>query len=292
MNFNQLWIFHKVAAKEHFTRAAEELFISQPAVSKQVQELEKTLGQPLFEQIGRRVHLTEAGHILYDYADRIFKLANEAEIALQELQGLTRGHLAIGASMTIGTYLLPNFLGRFHTLYPNIELSLDIANAEEVQAKVLSNQLDLGLVEGFVTEPSLYKSEWRQDEMILIDSTQQPLIQQTELDLTTLIDSAVPFILREIGSGTRAVLDDALQQHNLIVKPVLELNSLEAIKRMVAAGLGVSFVSEHSVQLEIKVGLVRQVPVTNFKLIRSLYLVYLQSKKLSQATKAFLELLG
>lgn len=292
MNFNHLLIFQKVAEKEHFTRAAEELFISQPAVSKQIQELEREVGQALFEQVGRKVHLTEAGKLLYEYANRIFALATEAEIALDELQGLQRGHLAVGASMTIGTYLLPELLGQFKALYPAITLFLDIANAEEVLAKVLANQVEVGLVEGFVTAPKLVKKAWQQDEMILIDAAQSPLIKGDRLSLNQVIDGQIPFILREQGSGTRAVLEKALEERSLeTFKPILELNSLEAIKRAVTVGLGVSFVSKHSVKHEIEVGMLRRVELTDFELTRTLYLVYIRGKKLSKASQAFIDLI-
>lgn len=292
MNLHQLYIFHKVAQLEHFSRAAEELFISQPAVSKGVQELEKALGQPLFDHIGRNVQLNQAGRLLYDYANQIFALENEAETALQQLDGLERGRLAISATMTIGTYLLPEPLGRFRTLYPAIELSLDIANAAEVQAKVLANLFEVGLVEGFVTAPELVSSVWRQDEMVLIDATRQPLIAEEVLSLSQLLERRIPFILREPGSGTRAVLDKAIASRQLPpIKPALQLNSLEAIKRTVSAGLGVSFVSNHSVKLEIELGLIRRVRLTDFELIRSLHLVSAPGKKLSKATQAFLKLI-
>lgn len=293
MNFNHLQIFHKVAEKEHFTRAAEELFISQPAVSKQVQELERELGQPLFEQIGRKIHLTEAGRILYEYANQIFALSKEAENALSELQGLERGRLTVGASMTIGTYLLPEMLGQFKALYPAIELHLDIANAAEIQSKVLANELELGLVEGFVTEPALTRQTWRQDELVLIDSVSRPLLKEAEWTIEALLDSPIPFILRETGSGTRAVLEHALEQQNLTPpKPLLEMNSLEGIKRAVAAGLGIAFVSAHSIRDEERFGVLRRVPLTNFRPQRALYLIYLRAKKLSRTSQVFIQLIN
>jgi DNA-binding transcriptional LysR family regulator len=292
VNFNHLLIFHKVAEKQHFTRAAEELFISQPAVSKQIHELEQALGLPLFNHIGRKVYLTEAGQLLYEYASRIFTLSNEAESTLQELAGLKRGRLAIGASMTIGSYLLPQLLGRFRTLYPGIELGVDIANAEEVQEKLLENQIEIGLIESPLTHPEVIKKEWQQDELVLIDSVEQPFVRQATLTLEQLLDANPHFILRERGSGTRVVLEQALENLGLKpVKPFLEMNNLEAIKRTVSAGLGISFISEHTVQVEIKAGLLKRVPLSDFKLMRSLYLIYVKSKRLSRAAQAFIKLL-
>lgn len=292
MNFNHLLIFQKVAEKRHFTRAAEELFISQPAVSKQVHEFENEMGEALLEQVGRKVQLTHAGQVLYEYACRIFALAKEAETVLEELRGLERGQLAVGASMTIGTYLLPQLLGQYNSLYPAISLTLDIANATEIQAKLLANKLDFGLVEGFVDEAELIKTEWRQDELVLIDAVKKPLLAATTVKIEQVLDSQVPLILREQGSGTRAVLEAALSQRGLkLLRPVLELNSLEAIKNAVNAGLGVSFVSEHCVANELVFNLLKIVKVDDFELKRSLYLVQARSKRTSKAAQAFLDLL-
>ncbi len=291
MNFNQLLIFHKVAEKLHFTRAAEELFISQPAVSKQIAELEKQLGQPLFIQVGRKIHLTEAGQILYDYATRIFALSAEAEITLDELHSLKRGRLAVGASTTIGTYLLPELLGHYGLQYPQIELFLAIANAEEIQERLLAHRIEVGLVEGAVTHAELAGQVWRRDELVLIESVQHPLTFGEEYSIQSLLTKNVPFILREPGSGTRTVLEDAIAARNLkAIHPFLELGSTEAIKKAVIAGLGVSFVSEHTIGLELAAGLIRSVPLPDFRLIRPLYLVYPKQKRLSKAAQAFLEL--
>lgn len=291
MNFNHLLIFHKVAEKRHFTRAAEELFISQPAVSKQIAELERQLGQPLFVQVGRKIHLTEAGQILYDYATRIFALSAEAEAILDELHDLKRGRLAVGASTTIGIYLLPELLGEYRSQYPQIELFLAIANAEEIQERLLAHSIEVGLVEGAVTHAELASQEWRQDELVLITSVQRPTIVGEGQSIRSLLTKNVPFILREPGSGTRTVLEDAIAAQGLpAIHPFLELGSTEAIKKAVIAGLGVSFVSEHTIGLELAAGLIKCVPIPDFKLTRPLYLVYPKQKRLSKAAQAFLEL--
>jgi len=292
INFNHLHIFHKVAEKRHYTRAAEALHISQPAVSKQVHELERTLGQPLFDKIGRTIRLTEAGKLLYDYACRIFTLAEETEAAMGALADLAGGRLAVGASTTIGIYMLPQILGRYKKRYPRIELCLDIGNAEEIQAKLLANRLDAALVEGFVTSPALFKQEWRQDELVLIAHTAYPLPASGDLSLRRLFERNDPFILREKGSGTREVMERALTLHGLgPIRPVMELGSTEAIKQAVTAGLGISFVSEHTIKLEAAAGLLKVLPLADFSVRRPLYLVYVKAKSLSRAAQAFLDML-
>lgn len=293
MNFNHLLIFHKVAEKRHFTHAAEELFISQPAVSKQIHELEKTLGQPLFTHMGRSIYLTEAGQLLYDYASRIFALSSEAEAALEEMQDLERGRLAMGASTTIGTYLLPKLLGRYRTQYPHIQLSLDITNADEVQERLLTHRIEIGLVEGMVSNTDFVKRVWRQDELVLITSPQHPLVKDNEpISLQHLLDENISFIRREQGSGTRAVLEEALAARGLSpLQTSMELGSTEAIKRAVAAGLGVSFVSEHTIGLELAAGRLRRVPLTDFTLIRPLFIIFPHQRRLSRAAQVFLQLI-
>jgi DNA-binding transcriptional LysR family regulator len=293
MNFNQLLIFHKVAEKKNFTRAAEELYISQPAVSKQVQELEKTLGQSLFLQVGRKIYLTEAGQLLFDYAHKIFALSAEAEVALDELRFLERGHLAVGASTTVGTYLLPEILGRYRASYPHVELFLDIANTEDVQQKLLAHKVEVGIVEGSVSHSELVYSTWRFDELVLIASPHHPLAQANVApSLQELLDSQAAFILREPGSGTRGVLEEALASRGMPpVSPFMELGSTEAIKQVVRANLGVSFVSRHTIRLELKTGLLKQIPLADFRLTRPLLIVYPQQKHLSRGAQIFLNLL-
>jgi DNA-binding transcriptional LysR family regulator len=292
MNFNQLLIFHKVAELRHFTRASEMLYISQPAVSKQVQQLEKALKQPLFTHVGQRVYLTEAGKLLYDYADRIFALAAEAETALSEMQNMDRGRLTIGASTTIGTYLLPELLGRYKALYPGIDLVVDIGNTEEIQQKLLLHRLEVGLVEGSVTHPELIEKLWRQDELVLIIPPQFPYASEEPPTIQQFLEQQPPCILREQGSGTRSVLEQELSAAGAgPIHPIIELGSTEAIKRAVAAGLGVSFVSEHAIQLEVDAGRIRRVPLRNFVIKRSLSMVWIKERRHSKAAQEFLRLL-
>ncbi|HVB76058.1 MAG TPA: LysR family transcriptional regulator [Ktedonobacteraceae bacterium] len=292
MNFNQLLIFHKVAELRHFTRAAEALYISQPAVSKQVQQLEKALKQPLFTQIGQKVYLTEAGKLLYEYADRIFALAEEAEFALGEMQTLERGRLTLGASTTIGTYLLPELLGRYKAQYPGIDLVVEIANTEDIQHKLLAHKLEVGLVEGSVIHSELLESVWRQDELVLIASTHFTQPTEEPQTIQQFLTGQSQFILREQGSGTRSVLEKALADQGLKpIHPLMELGSTEAIKRVVAAGLGVAFVSAHAIQQEVASGLLRQVPLIDFVVQRPLSTVRIKGKRLSKAALAFLQLM-
>src|SRR6516225_4781219 len=166
MNLNHLAIFHAVAQTGSMTLGAKRLDISQPAVSKQVQELERYLHVHLFDRIGRRVHLSQAGEILADYARRLFALAQEAEQAMAEVRALGRGRLRIGASTTIGTYLLPGVLAEFRRCHPNVELLVQIENTEQVHRRLAGHELDLGLTEGPVAEGELDPEVFHQDELV------------------------------------------------------------------------------------------------------------------------------
>lgn len=293
MNLHHLLIFAKVAEKRHFTQAAEELLISQPAVSKQIRELERAVGQPLFKLIGRQIYLTEAGEVLYDYARRIFALVDEAEAQLDDMRDLDRGHLAIGASTTIGIYLLPDLLGHYRAHYPKIELSLEIANADDIQERLLANEIEIGFVEGPVTHADLHHEVWQRDELVLIVSKEHPLAQQEHLHVEEILAKNYPFLLREQGSGTREVFEQVLASRGLpAIRPFMELGNTEAIKKAVIAGLGISFVSFHTIQLELQAGLLQQIKIVDFTLERSLYLTYPRQKRLPRTVQKFLEFLN
>lgn len=291
LNLNHLYLFFRVAEQQHFTRAAEELFISQPAVSKQVRELEQSLGLALFESNARRkVQLTPAGQTIYEHAARVFGLVEDMERVVDDIKGLRQGRLAVGASTTIGIYILPPLLGRYNAAYPHIDLFLDIANNEQIQHKVVTRQLELGLVEGFVSGSELSALEWQSDELVLICAPDHPLCQKAaESSLTIKEVLTYPLILREEGSGTRDVLEKALLDYKLSWNLGMELGSTEAIKRVVAAGVGISFVSYNTIELEEAAGKLVRLPVSDLELKRILWLVYRPDRHFSPAGLAFLQ---
>ena len=290
MNLNHLALFHAVAEEGSMSRGAERLFISQPAVSKQIKELETALGTPLFDRLPRGLKLTPAGVLLAGYARRLFAVEAEAEHALRELRGLTRGRLTLGASLTIGDYLLPPVLGAFHRQYPEIEIQLEIANTQIIQQKVSENLLDFGLTEGFADEPHLSAEVFSQDEIIAIVPPGHPLLKCRSV--TSAEFCAEPLLLREPGSGTREVVERALARLGIAVTPTLSLGSTEAIKRSVAAGLGIALVSRLAVAAEIESGLLYPLPLSDLSLTRPLHLVRLRGKSESAAVLAFLATLN
>jgi DNA-binding transcriptional LysR family regulator len=285
MNLNHLAIFHAVAQAGGMTLGAERLDISQPAVSKQVQELERALGVHLFDRIGRRVHLSQAGEILADYARRLFALAREAEEAMADVRAVERGRLVIGASTTIGTYLLPGVVAAFWRRHPNVELLVEIANTEQVHRRLAGLEFDLGLTEGFVEEGELDAEVFHHDELVVIAAPGHRLTGSHRVPLRAIQEE--PFILREPGSGTRAVEERALARLKLPIRAAMALSSTEAIKRVVAEGVGLAIVSRLAVHAECAAGSVVVLPVVGLRIDRPLHLVRRKGRRDGPALRAF-----
>jgi DNA-binding transcriptional LysR family regulator len=285
MNLNHLAIFNAVAQAGSMTLGAERLDISQPAVSKQVQELERALGVHLFDRIGRRVRLSQAGEILADYARRLFALAREAEEAMADVRGVRRGRLVIGASTTIGTYLLPGVVAEFWRRHPGVELLVQIENTEQVHRRLAGNELDLGLTEGLVEEEELAAEVFYQDELVLIAAPGHRLAGQPRVALSAVREE--PFILREPGSGTRAVEERALAHLKLTVRGAMALGSTEAIKRVVAEGVGLAIVSRLAVRAECAAGTLAMLPVAGLHIQRPLHLVRRKGRRDGPDLQAF-----
>jgi DNA-binding transcriptional LysR family regulator len=289
MNLHQLRIFATVARLGSFSRAAEELRISQPSASIQVADLERALGVDLFEQVGRRIHLTEAGRVLEDYARRILALAEEARTAVSETTGLRRGHLAVGASATPGTYLLPRMIAGFQERYPQISVTLQIAPTAQVGERLLRDELDVGVVGGKVHAPGLEGEPVLDDEIVLVAAPSHPLAATGSARAVTFRDHRV--ILPERGSDTRDAVDEALEDVGSPVAPAMELASSEAIKEAVAAGLGVALLSRLAVRTEVSAGRLLVVPMPDLVIRWHFAIVRRKDRRLSQAMRAFVEML-
>jgi DNA-binding transcriptional LysR family regulator len=285
MNLNHLAIFHAVAQAGGMTLGAERLDISQPAVSKQVRELERVLGVHLFDRIGRRVHLSQAGEILAGYARRLFALAHEAETAMADVRAAGRGSLAIGASTTIGAYLLPGVLAEFWRRHPRVELLVRIENTEQIHRRLAEHELDLGLTEGLVEEEELEAEVFHRDELVMIAAPGHRLVGRRRLSLSAVRDE--PFILREPGSGTRAVEERALARLKLPVCTAMALGSTEAIKRVVAEGVGLAIVSRLAVAAECAAGALAALPVADLRIVRPLHLVRRKGRRDGPVLQAF-----
>ena len=299
INRNQLALFRAVAEAGGFSRAAGVVHVSQPAISMQVAELEEVLGTPLFDRLPRGVRLTDAGRTLLGYAQRIGALEEEAERAMRELRGLARGRLALGASTTIGSYLLPAVLGEFRRLHPAVELLLTIANTDEIKNRLVDHAIDLGLTEGAPPQDEALSARvFSEDELIVIAPPEHPLAVRAAGEararpITVRELCAQPMIVREPGSGTREVVDRALAARRVApAREALTLSTTEAIKRAVAAGLGLAVVSRLCVGLELAGGGLVEVPVRDFTLRRPLHELTLRGRQRSPSAQAFGTLLA
>lgn len=287
VNFNHLRVFWSVAKNLSYSRAAEELYISQPTVSLQVKKLEHELEIDLIEQLGKKVYLTEAGQRLYSYANSIFTQASEAKLAMQELKGLHSGFLKIGASTTPGIYLLPAMISSFHDLYPGVEISLDISNTHKVRQQLLDNQLDLGIVgEELIIDSKLHIEALLEDELVVITAVNHPLSEERFISLEELLQQRL--ILRERGSSTREVLEQKVCSHGHELKVAMQLSSVEAIKQAVITNLGVSIVSKLTIGLEVDAGVLHTLTISELPLKRQINFTYHKDKKLSPAMMEFI----
>ena len=289
MNRNHLALFHAVAQAGSISRGAATARISQPAVSKQIAELEDSLGVRLLERLPRGCRLTEAGMILADYAHRWRSLETDAVRAIEEYRGLKRGRLAVGASMTIGGYLLPEVLAEFHRRFPNIELQMEIANTQRIQRALMEGSIELGLTEGLIELQELESKVFCQDELVVIAPTGHPLLKKGPATVRDICRE--PFLLREDGSGTRAVVERALLRKGMKIKPLLSLASPEAIKNAVAAGMGLAFVSRLIITLELQAGSLGIIPLKDLKIPRPLHLQHIRGRSPSPALAKFQEVL-
>jgi len=288
MDFPRLTVFLAVARQLSFRRAAADLHLSQPAVSKHIQQLEAELALALFERRGNRVALTEAGRMLQDYGRWVSMQTDDIRRALADLQGLHRGSLRIGASSTPGLYLLPERLAKFRLAHPGLELSLEITNSVTVANRVASGELDLGLVGALPDKPGLQVRPFAADEVVVIVAPRHPAVRRPSNSASAASALArETWVVRETGSGTRAVALAGLAAQGIAPAGTMELTGSEAVKRAVAAGLGIGCASRHAITLEVKHGLLTAVDHPGLRFQRMLYLVTRKDARPSPTILAF-----
>jgi DNA-binding transcriptional LysR family regulator len=285
----RLQVFHAVAKHLSFTKAAETLFMTQPAVTFQVKQLEEQLNTRLFDRAQGRISLTPAGQLAFEYAVRILALSAELDTRLKEMGGQAAGPLLIGASMTIGEYVLPRLIGEFKARFPAVLPALFVGNSEAVQERVAERTLDLGFIEGDSHLTSLQSEVCCEDELQVVCAPSHPLAREACALPAAL--ARHPYISREAGSGTRAVVDRYLQQTGVppeSMNVVVELGSPEAIKGLVATGLGFAIMSRVIVARELQLGELVQVPLAP-PLLRNFSVVYPKERFHSKLVGAFLQ---
>jgi DNA-binding transcriptional LysR family regulator len=285
----RLQVFHAVAKHLSFTKAAEALFMTQPAVTFQIRQLEEHLNMRLFDRAHGRISLTPAGAVALEYAERILALSSELDTRLKEMSGQVAGPLLIGASTTIAEFLLPQVLGEFKARHPAVVPRLFVANSEAVQARIAERTLDLGFIEGESHLPSLVTDVCCDDELHVVCAPSHPLAKLASVTAKALMEHA--YISREPGSGTREVIDSYLQKAGVspdALQVVMELGSPEALKGLVATGLGFAIMSRATVVKETKLGQLAQVPLSP-RLNRHLSVVYPKERFHSRLVNGFVQ---
>ncbi|MEM8603029.1 MAG: LysR family transcriptional regulator [Cyanobacteria bacterium P01_H01_bin.121] len=288
---DQLRILKAIATEGSFKRAADSLYVSQPAVSLQVQNLERQLDVPLFDRGGRRAQLTEAGHLLLQYGERVLSLCEETCRAIEDLQSLQGGTLIIGASQTTGTYLLPRMIGTFRKRYPEVSVQLHVHSTRRTSWSVANGQVDLAIIGGEIPvelQDALVSLPYAEDELALILPSFHPLAQAETIQREDLYK--LQFIALDSQSTIRKVIDQVLTRCGIETRRLkieMELNSIEAIKNAVQSGLGAAFVSVSAIEKELEMQLLRRARIRDVVVKRTLSLIYNPSRYRSKAAGAF-----
>jgi DNA-binding transcriptional LysR family regulator len=285
----RLQVFHAVAKHLSFTRAADALFMTQPAVTFQIKQLEEQFSARLFERRHGSISLTPAGDVVLSYAEKILALSDEMETRVAEMTGEMRGPLLVGASATIAEFMLPRVLGEFNALYPQVRARLVVANSESIEGKVAEHTLDVGLIESAAKLAGLSSEVCCDDELLVVCAPDDSLAGHASLSPKILID--YEYISREPGSGTREVIGTYFKQNRIDpgkLKIQMELGSLEALKGVVSTGLGFAIVSRVVVEKEVRLGTLVAIPLDP-PLKRSLYLTHPNDRFQSKLAATFIK---
>jgi DNA-binding transcriptional LysR family regulator len=290
LNLHLLRLFATVVRTGSFSRAADVLRISQPAISKGVRDFELQVGCRLLDRTPKGVRPTREGQALARHAEVLFAAERAAEDELSSLRSLDSGSLRIGASTTIATYMIAEYLGIFHRKFPGIDLHVVSANTRDIADRLIAHEIEIALVEGPVVDDELVSRAWRTDVMSLIVSPQHPFAAcEHGIDGTALGDEIL--IVREPGSGSREVVVQALAAQGIEPKRTLEIGGTEAIKQAVSAGLGVSVVSGATISDQVKLGRLNVVPIRNLHIERTLWQLKVPSRIEIPAATAFTRLI-
>lgn len=280
-------VFVTVIEQKNFTRAAEILNISQPNVSLHIRNLENDFGAKLLHRSPKQVQITKAGEILYKHAKQILLHFEEAKLEINDLRHVVTGKLRVGASFTIGEYILPKVLAKYANQYPLVDVQIIISNTEEVVEGVRTNQLDIGLIEGETSAPDIHLEAFMEDEMVVIAPLNHPLSQIKLLEKDMLQNQI--WIFRETGSGTRTYMEKFVSELDLTIKRSFVFSSNQGVKEAVKAGLGMALLSRWTLEREIKTNEIRILPLKYKKIIRPFSLVHSKSSDESKAIKMFLQ---
>lgn len=285
---HHLQVFITVVEQENFSRAAEELHMTQPAVSQYIRALEENIGTRLLERTNKYVRLNKAGEIVYHHGKEISGLYTKMQTLVDDLMNKANGPLSIGASYTFGEYILPRMIGKLREDYPHIQPSITIGNTEKIAQLVDSHQLDIGIVEGHFNDKDLIIEEFAKDSMVLVGSPDNKITTMEQINSDVL--NAETWIIREQGSGTREATDKVLNSLGLSPDKLMDFSSTQLIKESVEAGLGISLMSEWTIQRELKSGYIKLIDVDGLPLSRE-FSIITKSRFQTKALEVFIALL-
>lgn len=290
MNYERLRTFMAVAEKKSFSEAGKILFVTQPTITSQIKALEEELHTKLFERTTKKVEMTQSAVILYKYAKEIIRLSDSAQKEILKIEDMIHGDLSMGCSLTIGEYILPKYLKQFKDMYPLIQMSVEISNSNNIITSIKDQFIDVGLIETLIDDPEIMVEPFLEDELILIASPNY--FSNNEITISIEQLKRTPLIVREKGSGTRAVLEQYLNQAGMSIdrlNVVMELGSTEAIKAAVESGLGVSIVSKNAIIKEQQLQLLTAYPIKNISFYRYFYIAFRKEQVLKSTTELFIE---
>ena len=288
VTLRQLKVFESVARNLSFSRAAEELYLTQPAVSMQIKQLEDNIGLPLFEQMGKKIFLTDAGHELHHYSRAISGQLADMELALDELKGLERGKLNISVVST-ANYFAPNLLAKFCQRYSGVTVSLNVSNRETVLRQLADNVTDLAIMGQPPDNQDIATESFMENPLVVIAPPDHPLSKLRRIPVKRLGQET--FLLREPGSGTRGAMERFFAAHQISINRGMETDTNEAIKQAVQAGMGLGIMSLHTAELELLTNRLKVLDVQDFPIIRHWHVVHRNNKRLSSVAQAFREFL-
>jgi DNA-binding transcriptional LysR family regulator len=285
LNLHQLATFQVVAKHCSFVRAAEELHFSQPAVSAQIRLLEKSLGLKLFDQIGRKTHLTQAGEELFLYSQKIFSVIDETLEIMEALRSPYYGRLSVGADTTVGSYVIPGLLGKFQQIYPQVEISLQVLNRLALIDALMNNRVEMAIMGAVPDDMPVEIEPLAYNPLVLVAAPTHRLAGIKNVPIEEL--GREHFLLREPGSGTRSALESALADAGVPLRVSMQVGNNSAIKQSVAAGLGIALISRVAIDMELETNRLVILDVEGFPIIRQWRLVHVKEKYLSATAKAF-----
>ena len=288
LTLRQLQVFEKVATHLNHSRAAEELYLSQPAVSMQIKQLEESIGLPLFEQMGKKIFLTEAGREVLHYSRTILEQLREMNNVFAEMKGLEHGQLNI-AVVSTANYFMPQLLAKFIQLHPKINVNLSVANRDAVIKQLAENAADLAIMGQPQDDANLVSQAFLENPLVVIATIHHPLMNASQI-LPHQLSNEI-FLLREKGSGTRGVAERYFARHQLPLPAHMTMDTNEAIKQSVQAGIGIGIISRHGIELELETNRLCILNVQGFPIVRNWHIVQRKNKRLSTAAHAFQQFL-